>query len=139
MLRLISFHFTFLYSFLEWNWKMLIRKIPEIIYIFRFIAVMQLIKFDFESIFNKKSINKINIFDKERNGVRFEYVLWKNFWFCLIFIVWAQFSHKTDKFWFWKSLKYFNIFNEKRYGVKFEYVPWKKCLILFCFYCLGSL
>ena len=139
MLRLISFHFTFLYSFLEWNWKMLIRKIPEIIYIFRFIAVMQLIKFDFESIFNKKSINKINIFDKERNGVRFEYVLWKNFWFCLIFIVWAQFSQKTDKFWFWKSLKYFNIFNEKRYGVKFEYVPWKKCLILFCFYCLGSL
>ena len=139
MLRLISFHFTFLYSFLEWNWKMLIRKIPEIIYIFRFIAVMQLIKFDFESIFNKKSINKINIFDKERNGVRFEYVLCKNFWFCLNFIVWAQFSHKTDKFWFWKSLKYFNIFNEKRYGVKFEYVPWKKCLILFCFYCLGSL
>ena len=139
MLRLISFHFTFLYSFLEWNWKMLIRKIPEIIYIFRFIAVMQLIKFDFESIFNKKSINKISIFDKERNGVRFEYVLWKNFWFCLIFIVWAQFSHKTDKFWFWKSLKYFNIFNEKRYGVKFEYVPWKKYLILFCFYCLGSL
>ena len=139
MLRLISFHFTFLYSFLEWNWKILIRKIPEIIYIFRFIAVMQLIKFDFESIFNKKSINKINIFDKERNGVRFEYVLWKNFWFCLIFIVWAQFSHKTDKFWFWKSLKYFNIFNEKRYGVKFEYVPWKKYLILFCFYCLGSL
>ena len=139
MLRLISFHFTFLYSFLEWNWKMLIRKIPEIIYIFRFIAVMQLIKFNFESIFNKKSINKINIFDKERNGVRFEYVLWKNFWFCLIFIVWAQFSHKTDKFWFWKSLKYFNIFNEKRYGVKFEYVLWKKCLILFCFYCLGSL
>ena len=50
----------------------------------------------------------IFIFDKERYGVRFEYVTWKNVWFCFISIAWVHFSHKTEKFWFWKSLKYFN-------------------------------
>ena len=32
----------------------------------------------------------------------------KNVWFCFISIAWVHFSHKTEKFWFWKSLKYFN-------------------------------
>ena len=49
----------------------------------------------------------------------------KNVWICFISIVWFQFSHKTQKFRFWRSLKYFNIFDKKRYGVRFEYVPWK--------------
>ena len=26
-------------------------------------------------------------------------------WFCFIFIAWVHFSHKTEKFQFWKSLK----------------------------------
>ena len=48
-----------------------------------------------------------------KNNVRFEYVPWKNVCFCFIFIVWVQFSHKTEKFRFRKSLKYFNIFDKK--------------------------
>ena len=34
----------------------------------------------------------------------------KKDWFSFIFIVWAHFNHKTEKFRFRKSLKYFNIF-----------------------------
>ena len=49
----------------------------------------------------------------------------ENVWFCFTSIVWVYFSHKTEKFWFWKSLKQFNVFDEKRYGVRFKYAPWK--------------
>ena len=45
------------------------------------------------------------------------YQIWicpiENVWFCFISIVWVHFSHKTEKFWFWKSLKYFNILKKK--------------------------
>ena len=34
-----------------------------------------------------------------KNNVIFEYVLWGNVWFCLIFIVCVLFSHKTKKSW----------------------------------------
>ena len=51
--------------------------------------------------------------------------------FYFISIVWVHFSHKTEKFRFWKSLKYINIFGWKRYVVRFEYVPWKN--VWFCF------
>ena len=69
-----------------------------------FTLVRKLRNFDFESHW------KINIFDKKRCCVRFEYVPLKNVWFCFISIVWVYFSHKTEKFQFWRSLKYFNIF-----------------------------
>ena len=49
----------------------------------------------------------------------------ENVWFCFTSIVWVHFSHKTEKFWFWKSLKQFNVFDKKRYGVRFKYAPWK--------------
>ena len=42
--------------------------------------------------------------------VLFEYVPQKNIWFCFNSIVLVHFSHKTEKYQFWKSLKYFNIF-----------------------------
>ena len=72
------------------------------------------------------------------NNVRFEYVPWKNVWFCSIYIVWVRFSHKIEKFWFWKSLKYFNTFWLKK-GVRFEYVPWKDVWFCFISMVLGSL
>ena len=42
--------------------------------------------------------------------VRFEYVHYKNVWFCFVSIVWFHFSHKIENFQLWKSLKYFNMF-----------------------------
>ena len=54
----------------------------------------------------------------------------ENDWFCFISIVWFQFSHKNEKFWFWKSLKYFN-FLIKKHSATFEYVPRKNDW--FCF------
>ena len=71
--------------------------------LFGFILVIKLRNFNFESHWNT-----LICFDKK--SVRFEYVPWKNVWFCFISIVWVHFSHKTEKFRFWKSLKYFNIF-----------------------------
>ena len=52
---------------------------------------------------------------------------------CSLFlsVVWLHFSHKNEKFRFWKSLKYFIFFDKKGYGVRFEYVPWKN--VWFCF------
>ena len=94
--------------------------------LFGFTLVIKLRNFDFESHWNT-----LIFFDKKRYGVRFEYVPWKNVWFCFISIVWVHFSHKTEKFRFWKSLKYFNIFDERRYGVRFEYVPWKNVWFYF--------
>ena len=67
----------------------------------------------------------LNILWPMKNDVRFEYVLWKNVWFCFICTVWVHFSHKTEKIWFWKSLKYFNIFDKEKYDVRFEYVSCK--------------
>ena len=67
-----------------------------------------------------------------KNIVRFEYVPWKNVWFWFISIVWVHFSHKIEKFRFWKLLKYFNVFLiKKRYAVRFEYVPCEN--VWFCF------
>ena len=66
-----------------------------------------------------------------KNNVRFEYVPWKNVWFYVVSIVWVHFSHKAEKFWFWKSLRYFMFFDKKGYAVRFEYVPWKN--VWFCF------
>ena len=46
--------------------------------------------------------------------VLFEHVPRKNVWFCFNSVVWVNFSHKTEKFRFWKSLKYLNIFLRKK-------------------------
>ena len=47
---------------------------------------------------------------RQMKNIRFEYVPWKNLSFCFIAIAWVYFSHKTEKFWFWKPLKYLNVF-----------------------------
>ena len=73
--------------------------------LFGFSSVIKLRNFDFESHWNT-----LILFDKKNYGVRFEYVLQKDAWFCFISIVWVHFSHKTEKFRFWRSLKYLNIF-----------------------------
>ena len=65
-----------------------------------FILVMKLRYFGSESHWNT-----LIFFDKRRYGVIFEYVPWKNVRFCFISIVWVYFSHRTEKFRFWKSLK----------------------------------
>ena len=61
-----------------------------------------------------------------KNGVKFEYVPWKNVWFCFISIIWVDFSHKTKKFLFWKSFKYFNIFWWKKYMASELNMPFEK-------------
>ena len=58
----------------------------------------------------RKSLKYIEKSFHKKYGVGLDYVLWKNVWFCFISIVQVHFSHKTQKFRFWKSLKYFNIF-----------------------------
>ena len=77
--------------------------------LFGFTLVIKPTNFDFESHWNT-----LIFFDKKRYGVRFEYVPWKNVWFCFISIAWVHFSHKTVKLWFWKSLKYFSVFMIKK-------------------------
>ena len=87
---------------------------------------MKLRNLDFESHWNT-----LMLFGKQRHSVRFEYVPWKNVYFCFVSIVWVHFSHKIEKFWFWKPLKYCNVFWSKRYGFRFKYVPLKD--VWFCF------
>ena len=61
--------------------------------LFGFNLLVKLRNFNYESHYN------ILIFlDKERYGVRFEYVPWKNVWFCFISIAWSRISHKTEEF-----------------------------------------
>ena len=82
--------------------------------LFGFTLVIKLRNFDFESHWNISLF-----FDKERYGVRFEYVPWKNVWFCFISNVWLHFSHETEKFDFkghWNT----SIFSIKN-NVRFDY------------------
>ena len=72
---------------------------------------IKLRNFDFESHWNT-----LIFFDRKTYDVRFEYVHGS---FCFILSVWVDFSHTTQKFWFWKSLKYFNIFSSKN-KVRFD-------------------
>ena len=44
--------------------------------------------------------------------------------------VWVYFSHKTDKFGFWRSLKYFDVFWYKKW-CQIWLCPVKQCLIWF--------
>ena len=66
-----------------------------------------------------------------RNDARYEYVPWKNIWFCFISIVRIHFGHRSEKFWIWKSLKYLIFLDKKLHNVRFEYVPWSNAW--FCF------
>ena len=70
-----------------------------------FILVIKVRKFDFSSHWSF-----LIVFNKNRYDIRFEYVPWKNVWFCSNSIVCIRFSHKTEKLQFWKSLKYFDVF-----------------------------
>ena len=69
----------------------------------------------------KSHWNTLKYFDKKRYGGRFEHILWKNVCFCFISIVWVHFSHKNEKFRFWRSLKYFNSLWFKN-DVRFDYL-----------------
>ena len=81
----LVFLFGWLWSLLQWTWNIPIKKVIEIFYCFA----------------------------TSEKDVRFKHVPWKSVWFRFISIVWVHFSHKTEKFWFWKSLKdilmFFNI------------------------------
>ena len=90
------------------------RKMSEFISIqlFPFTLVIKLQSFDFEIQWN------ISIFLIE-NHVTFEYVPWKNSWFCFVSNVWVNFSHKTSwNFHFeshWNTWLFFIIKKQKCY------------------------
>ena len=84
--------------------------------LFEFTLVIKLRNFDFESHWNA-----LIIFRKKMYSVRFEYVPWKNVWFCFISIILVHFSHKTENSSFLKSLKWFKVFWKKN-DVRIEYV-----------------
>ena len=66
--------------------------------------------------------NTLIFFDKKRYGIRFEYVPWKNVWFCFISIVCIHCNHiKLRNFNFeshWNTLMFCNKIN----GVTYDYV-----------------
>ena len=99
--------------------------------LFDLTLIIKLRDFDFESHWNTL------IFFWKKNMLRQSWIcpMEKSLIF-FIFIVRVQFSHKTDRFWFWKSLKYFNSFWSKRWG-QIEICPVKQCLIWFNFRCLS--
>ena len=70
------------------------------------------------------SLKYFSILGAMKNNVIFEYVPWKNVWFCFISIVWVYFNHKTNLDFesHWNTLILFWL---KRYHVRFENVPWK--------------
>ena len=84
--------------------------------------------------------NNWNTLWSMKNDARFEFVPWKNIWFCFVFIARVHFGHKTAKFWFWKSLKYFNFFILIKANVTSDLnMSNGTCLMLPHFHCLGSL
>ena len=61
--------------------------------------------------------------------------------FCFVSVIWVHFSHKTNKFWFWKSLKYL-YFLIKEIMSDFKHIqiwhhPVNQCLIWFKLCCLN--
>ena len=98
-----------------------------------FHSVIRMRNFEFESHWNS-----LIYFDKKIYDARFKYFPWKNIWFCINFIVWVHFSHKTEKFWFLKSLKHFNfLLSKKRKWYQIWICPVKQCLIWFKLSCLN--
>ena len=57
---------------------------------------------------------------------------------CFISIVWVHFSHKTQKFLFWKLLKYFNFVDKKKW-CQFRICPMKQCLIWLKLCCVSKI
>ena len=100
--------------------------------LFGFTLVIKLRNFDFESHWNISLF-----FDKQRYGVRFEYVPWKNVWFCFISNVCLHFSHETEKFDFkghWNT----SIFSDKKW-CQIWLCPIKQCFIWFKLRCLSKI
>ena len=106
MSRLMLFHFAFLCSLLQWNWKMPIKKVTEIFYyfvtnekmsdfvsflLFRFTLVIKLRNVDFQGHWNTFLYSKIN-------DVRFEHVLSSSVWLGLGFVVWLRFWQLVEKY-----------------------------------------
>ena len=101
--------------------------------LFEFTLVIKLRNFDFESHWNA-----LIIFRKKMYSVRFEYVPWKNVWFCFISIILVHFSHKTENSSFLKSLKWFKVFWKKKWRQNWI-CPFKQCLISFKLCCLSRI
>ena len=95
----------------HWKWPIFL-SFP----LFKFTLVIKLPNFDFKSHWNT-----LIFFAEKIYYVRFEYVSWKNVWFCVISIIWVHFSHEIEKLRFWKSLKYFSFFWYKKSDVRFKY------------------
>ena len=81
-------HWNILVFYDQWkimsDLNMFYGKMPDFVSfpLFGFTLVIKLRNFDFESHWNI-----LIFFNKKRYGVRFEYVPWKNVWFCFISIV----------------------------------------------------
>ena len=133
MSHFILFHFNCLSSLLHWNWKITSIKFTQIFKYFAtnekwcqiWICLMESVGYYFISIvwvhFSHKTDKfwfwkslKDLFFEKIIYDVRFEYVPWRNVWFCFNSILWIQISHNTEKCWFWKPLKYFITFFYQR-------------------------
>ena len=94
-----------------------------------FPLVITLRNFDFKSHWNT-----LIFFDKKINGIRFEYVPWKNVWLCSISLFGFKIVIKLRNFDFeshWNTLIFFD---KNIYDIRFEYIPWKN--IWFCFICI---
>ena len=94
---------------------------------------MKLRNFDFINYWNAL------LFFHQKNDVRFEYVPWKNVWFCFISLVCAYFCNKNLRFGFQNLLKYFNIFWPKilmldfnlSHGKMSDFVSFLLCTLAF--------
>ena len=98
-----------------------------------FTLIIELRNFGFESHWST-----LIFFDKTRCEVRFEYVPWKNVWFCFISIVWVHFSHKIEKFDLECHLNTLIFFDLKKNWCLIWTCPVKQCLIWFKLRCLSS-
>ena len=100
---------------------------------FGFTLVIKLRIFYFESPWNI-----LISFDKKIHDVRFVFVPWKNGLYYFISSVWIQFSHKTERFRFWKSLNIFCFLIKKKI-FQIWICPAKQCLIWFKIRCFSRI
>ena len=109
-------------------------KLPDFVSVpfFALTFVMKLKDFDFKSYWNT-----LQFFD-QKNGVRFEFALWKNVWFFSFPLCALTFVIKVIDLDFklhWNTLIFFDQKNWRQIWI----CPMGKCLILFQFPCLPRL
>ena len=78
---------------------------------------------------SQKTLKYFSVLRPMKNDVIFEYVLWKNVWFCFIVTAWVYFSYKNEKLRFLKLSRYFKYFLIKKVMVSIWICPMEKCLI----------